>query len=248
MSLNEFKELITSITNYLSEQNTACIQNFLTIEDRTLLLQSLISDSLKCMQICENMSFEKKILIDQFHESIYFYYYDCNVSLIGFLVLKLILELVPFRKVQAFAQFGSDLDATIQQQLHKGIRLTEMLKQGLNIPLAVEDQVVIIYLGVRDFLDKIAGFENNWLIFIKNNHSDILNEILTKKKISKELDQKLKTLTTNFTNKLNYLFINFCISYLFDWICDLACLYNCFIILYNNIINFSKNYKDFYIK
>ena len=205
MSLNEFKELITSITNYLSEQNTACIQNFLTIEDRTLLLQSLISDSLKCMQICENMSFEKKILIDQFHESIYFYYYDCNVSLIGFLVLKLILELVPFRKVQAFAQFGSDLDATTQQQLHRGIRLTEMLKQGLNIPLAVEDQVVIIYLGVRGFLDKIAvnkiaGFENNWLTFIKNNHSDILNEILTKKEISKELDQKLKTLATNFTN------------------------------------------------
>ena len=121
------------------------------------------------------------------------------------MVLKLILELVPFRKVQAFAQFGSDLDATIQQQLHKGIRLTEMLKQGLNIPLAVEDQVVIIYLGVRGFLDKIAvnkiaGFENNWLTFIKNNHSDILNEILTKKEISKELDQKLKTLATNFTN------------------------------------------------
>ena len=115
------------------------------------------------------------------------------------------LELAQFREVQAFAQFGSDLDATTQQQLHRGIRLTEMLKQGLNIPLAVEDQVVIIYLGVRGFLDKIAvnkiaGFENNWLTFIKNNHSDILNEILTKKEISKELDQKLKTLATNFTN------------------------------------------------
>jgi proton translocating ATP synthase F1 alpha subunit len=114
------------------------------------------------------------------------------------------LELAQFREVQAFAQFGSDLDATTQQQLHRGVRLTEMLKQGLNIPLAVEDQVVIIYLGVRGFLDKIAvdkiaTFETNWLNFIKNNHSDILNEILTKKELSKELNQKLNTLANDFT-------------------------------------------------
>jgi F-type H+-transporting ATPase subunit alpha len=66
------------------------------------------------------------------------------------------LELAQFREVQAFAQFGSDLDATTQQQLHRGVRLTEMLKQGLNIPLSVENQVVIIYLGVKGFLDKIT--------------------------------------------------------------------------------------------
>src|SRR5688572_850134 len=114
------------------------------------------------------------------------------------------LELAQFREVQAFAQFGSDLDATTQQQLHRGVRLTEMLKQDLNMPLAVEDQVVIIYLGVRGFLDKIAvdkiaTFETNWLNFIKNNHSDILNEILTKKELSKELNQKLNTLAGDFT-------------------------------------------------
>jgi len=114
------------------------------------------------------------------------------------------LELAQFREVQAFAQFGSDLDATTQQQLHRGVRLTEMLKQDLNIPLAVEDQVVIIYLGVRGFLDKIAvdkiaTFETNWLNFIKNNYSDILNEILTKKELSKELNQKLNTLAGDFT-------------------------------------------------
>src|SRR5687768_11928135 len=114
------------------------------------------------------------------------------------------LELAQFREVQAFAQFGSDLDATTQQQLHRGVRLTEMLKQDLNKPLAVEDQVVIIYLGVRGFLDKIAvdkiaTFETNWLNFIKNNHSDILNEILTKKELSKELNQKLNTLAGDFT-------------------------------------------------
>ncbi len=119
------------------------------------------------------------------------------------------LELAQFREVQAFAQFGSDLDLTTQQQLHRGVRLTEMLKQGLNVPLSVEDQIVIIYLGVKGFLDKIAvdkiaTFENNWLNFIKNNHSEILNEILTKKEFSKELDQKLFNLANNFTkNFLN---------------------------------------------
>nr|QPN54040.1 ATP synthase F0 subunit 1 [Phytophthora chlamydospora] len=115
------------------------------------------------------------------------------------------LELAQFREVQAFAQFGSDLDATTQQQLNRGVRLTEMLKQGLNIPLSVENQIVIIYLGVRGFLDKIAVdkisiFETNWLNFIKNNHSDILEEILSKKEISKELDKKLNILATDFTN------------------------------------------------
>ena len=116
------------------------------------------------------------------------------------------LELAQFREVQAFAQFGSDLDATTQQQLHRGVRLTEMLKQGLNIPLNVEDQIVIIFLGVKGFLDKIevnkiAEFEKSWLSFIKEKHSDILTEIATKKEISKELEAKLRTLSTDFTNK-----------------------------------------------
>jgi F-type H+-transporting ATPase subunit alpha len=116
------------------------------------------------------------------------------------------LELAQFREVQAFSQFGSDLDATTQQQLHTGVRLTEMLKQGLNVPLNVEDQIVIIFLGVRGFLDKInvkkiAQFENAWLHFIKNNHSNILVEISTKKVISKELENQLKVLATEFTNQ-----------------------------------------------
>jgi len=116
------------------------------------------------------------------------------------------LELAQFREVQAFSQFGSDLDATTQQQLHRGVRLTEMLKQGLNVPLNVEDQIVIIFLGVRGFLDKIdvkkiAQFENAWLQFIKTNHSNILTEISTKKIISKELENQLKVLANEFTNQ-----------------------------------------------
>lgn len=115
------------------------------------------------------------------------------------------LELAQFREVQAFAQFGSDLDQITQQQLHRGIRLTEMLKQGLNVPLVIEDQVVIIYLGVKGFLDKISVdkvniFEKSWLSFIKQNHNEILVEISSKKELSKELIKSLKTLATNFTN------------------------------------------------
>ena len=119
------------------------------------------------------------------------------------------LELAQFREVQAFAQFGSDLDAITQQQLHRGFRLTEMLKQDINVPLDVELQVVIIYLGVKGFLDKIevsdiSSFETSWISFIKANHTDVLDEIRTKKELSKELDNKLNKLCTEFTqNFLN---------------------------------------------
>lgn len=116
------------------------------------------------------------------------------------------LELAQFREVQAFSQFGSDLDLTTQRQLHRGKRLTEMLKQDLNIPLSVEEQVIIIYLGVRGFLDKIElneikDFENKWLAYVKTNYLDILNEIQIKKELSKELDKKLNKLATEFTKK-----------------------------------------------
>jgi F-type H+-transporting ATPase subunit alpha len=118
------------------------------------------------------------------------------------------LELAQFREVQAFSQFGSDLDATTQQQLHRGVRLTEMLKQNLNVPLTVEDQVIVIYLGVRGFLDKIEvenvlTFEHSWLTFIKSNHSNILNEIQKKKSISKDLEKSLHELASKFTK--NYI-------------------------------------------
>jgi proton translocating ATP synthase F1 alpha subunit len=118
------------------------------------------------------------------------------------------LELAQFREVQAFSQFGSDLDIMTQQQLHRGLRLTEMLKQELNKPLSIEDQIIIIFIGVKGFLDKIEinkilVFQKDWLNFIKKNYSEILKEILVKKEFSKELDKKLYILAKNFTK--NYL-------------------------------------------
>merc|ERR1712038_2044140 len=65
------------------------------------------------------------------------------------------LELAQYREVAAFAQFGSDLDAATQQLLNRGVRLTELLKQGQYVPMPIQDQVAVIYCGVRGFLDKI---------------------------------------------------------------------------------------------
>ncbi|CAG2183029.1 unnamed protein product, partial [Oppiella nova] len=65
------------------------------------------------------------------------------------------LELAQYREVAAFAQFGSDLDASTQQLLNRGVRLTELLKQGQYVPMPIEDQVAVIYTGVRGYLDKM---------------------------------------------------------------------------------------------
>merc|ERR1711979_106722 len=65
------------------------------------------------------------------------------------------LDLAQYREVAAFAQFGSDMDAATQQLLNRGVRLTELLKQGQYVPMPIEDQVAVIHYGVRGFLDKI---------------------------------------------------------------------------------------------
>merc|ERR1711907_767731 len=83
---------------------------------------------------------------------------------------KMKLELAQYREVAAFAQFGSDLDAATQQLLNRGARLTELLKQGQYVPMPIEEQVVVIFAGVRGFLDavdtnKIVAFEKAFLPF-----------------------------------------------------------------------------------
>ena len=65
------------------------------------------------------------------------------------------LELAQYREVAAFAQFGSDLDAATQQLLNRGVRLTELLKQGQYVPMPIQDQVVVIFAGVRGFIDTV---------------------------------------------------------------------------------------------
>jgi len=113
------------------------------------------------------------------------------------------LELAQYREVAAFAQFGSDLDAATQQLLSRGVRLTELLKQGQYVPMAIEDQVAVVYTGVRGFLDKldpskIEKFEKEFLAHMKASHQDVLDTIAKEGKISEALDVKLKQIVTDF--------------------------------------------------
>jgi F-type H+-transporting ATPase subunit alpha len=113
------------------------------------------------------------------------------------------LELAQYREVAAFAQFGSDLDASTQQLLNRGVRLTELLKQGQYVPMAIEEQVVVIYCGVRGHLDKldpakITVFEKEFLQHVKTSHQDVLKTIATDGKITDETDAKLKKIVQDF--------------------------------------------------
>uniref|UniRef100_A0A9J8BEV6 ATP synthase subunit alpha n=1 Tax=Cyprinus carpio carpio TaxID=630221 RepID=A0A9J8BEV6_CYPCA len=113
------------------------------------------------------------------------------------------LELAQYREVAAFAQFGSDLDAATQQLLNRGVRLTELLKQGQYSPMAIEEQVAVIYAGVRGHLDKmdpskITKFEKAFLQHVISQHQDLLTAIRTDGKISEASDTKLKQIVLNF--------------------------------------------------
>jgi F-type H+-transporting ATPase subunit alpha len=113
------------------------------------------------------------------------------------------LELAQYREVAAFAQFGSDLDAATQQLLNRGVRLTELLKQGQYVPMAIEEQVAVIYAGVRGHLDKldpsaITKFEKEFLIHIRANAQDLLKIIREEGQITPTTEEKLKSLVTSF--------------------------------------------------
>src|SRR5882724_9287547 len=89
------------------------------------------------------------------------------------------LDLAQFRELEAFATFGSELDAVSKAQLDRGARLVELLKQGLHEPMPVEEQIVSIYAGTNGFLDDIPTsdvkrFENELLDFVRTRHTDLL--------------------------------------------------------------------------
>jgi F-type H+-transporting ATPase subunit alpha len=97
----------------------------------------------------------------------------------------------------AFAQFGSDLDATTQRLLARGARLTELLKQAQFSPLKMEEQVVVIYAGVNGYLDpigvnKVRDFENGLLGLVRSKHADILDDVRKTSDLSDATAAKLK--------------------------------------------------------
>jgi F-type H+/Na+-transporting ATPase subunit alpha len=113
------------------------------------------------------------------------------------------LELAQYREMASFAQFSSDLDASTQRLLARGSRLTELLKQPQFSPLAVEEQVVSIFAGVRGYLDKIEvanvnRFEASLLAELRANGADILASIRDKRELTGETEEKLKTFVENF--------------------------------------------------
>jgi F-type H+-transporting ATPase subunit alpha len=107
-------------------------------------------------------------------------------------------ELAQYREMAAFAQFGSDLDASTQRLLNRGARLTELLKQPQFSPLKTEEQVAVIFAGVNGFLDKLAvnqvgPFEQGLLSTLRNEHADLLGEIGKKKALDDDLTARLKS-------------------------------------------------------
>lgn len=113
------------------------------------------------------------------------------------------LELAQYREVAAFAQFGSDLDAATQQQLNRGAQLTELLKQKQYEPMSPQEQSCVIYAGVRGYLDKIqtseiSKFENLFLEHLHKNHPYIIEAITKELALSKDTDDKLGKILTDF--------------------------------------------------
>ncbi|MDC0196618.1 F0F1 ATP synthase subunit alpha [Gammaproteobacteria bacterium] len=113
------------------------------------------------------------------------------------------LELAQYREMEAFAQFASDLDASTQQLLARGSRLTEVLKQGQFTPYPMEEQVVSLFSGVQGFLDKIeindvVRFEQALLNSIRDKGADILATIRDEEAISGETDEKLRIFIGDF--------------------------------------------------
>jgi F-type H+-transporting ATPase subunit alpha len=106
-------------------------------------------------------------------------------------------ELAQYREMAAFAQFGSDLDATTQRLLNRGARLTELLKQPQFSPLKTQEQVAVIYAGVNGYLDsypvnRVKDFEEGLLLFLRGEHQSLLDAIWEKKALDDELTGKLK--------------------------------------------------------
>ena len=96
------------------------------------------------------------------------------------------LDLAQFRELEAFAQFGSDLDKSTQAQLNRGMRLVELLKQPQYQPMPAEKEILTLYAGTRGFLDKfpvasVADYEKQMFEFIDGKYPDILSEIKEKK-------------------------------------------------------------------
>ncbi len=121
---------------------------------------------------------------------------------------KMRLEMAQFRELAAFAQFASDLDKTTRDQIERGLRLTEILKQGHYSPLPVEKQIAIIFAVTNGFLDgikpdRIAAFEKEFFLYLDSRKADLLVTIRGEKALSEATIASLKAGLTEFTASFN---------------------------------------------
>ena len=116
------------------------------------------------------------------------------------------LELAQYREMAAFAQFGSDLDASTQALLNRGARLTELLKQPQYSPLTNAEQVIVIYAGTKGYLDKtpvseVTSFEKNLVNYLRSEGKAVVDELTSNdQKVEGEIENKIKSLLDNFLN------------------------------------------------
>jgi F-type H+-transporting ATPase subunit alpha len=115
------------------------------------------------------------------------------------------LDLAQFRELEAFATFGSELDKVSQAQLDRGYRLTELLKQGLNAPVPVEEQVLVIFAGSEGYVDdvpvsEVQRYETEVRSFFRAHHADLLDGIRDTGKLPEgdKLESALRSFTDSF--------------------------------------------------
>lgn len=118
------------------------------------------------------------------------------------------LDLAQYRELQAFSQFGSDLDKSTQARLNRGARMMEILKQDVHKPLPVEQQVVSLYTATKGYLDEIpvgdvTRFEREFLAFMVSNHPEVLESIRTTKELTADNEAALKNSIEKFRNSFS---------------------------------------------
>ena len=117
-------------------------------------------------------------------------------------------ELAQYREMAAFAQFGSDLDASTQKLLARGERLTELLKQKQFSPISTNEQVVLLFAGVNGYMDDVAvsqigHFEEGLLNHIRENYAHVLETILATKSLDEDTEEALKAAVEEFSSNFS---------------------------------------------
>lgn len=119
------------------------------------------------------------------------------------------LDLAQYRELAAFAQFGSDLDKSTKEQLDRGVRMVETLKQAQYSPLRVDEQILVIYTAVRGFLsdipvNKVVNFQRDFLKFMNSNHPEIGQTIVEKQKLDDALEASINSAIEEFKSTYSY--------------------------------------------